>query len=199
VQIYDVPFIKQDEIWGRRYGDGLGDTIEVDVPESEVNKHEFLRVRVNLPYNRRLQTQITTGTKNKSGQVKVFKLKYECVPYFCDHCGFMGHKKDVCEKKTLGIPSLDYDAHEMRCSTYKKFEFRSHSIPPAGQPVARRGLSFSSFGSAQSRKQFGQEQNPEAGRRSTTPVQSQVRSWRDEDEMPSPGCDRCFWEKNWHA
>jgi hypothetical protein len=91
-----------------------------------------LRVRVNLPYDRRLQTQISTGIKGKPWTNKVFKLKYERVPYYCSHCGFMGHKKDECEKKRMGTPSLDYDTIELRCSPYKKFEYRSHSIPAAG-------------------------------------------------------------------
>jgi hypothetical protein len=26
----------------------------------------------------------------------------------------MGHRKDTCEKKRLGVPSLDYEAHEIR-------------------------------------------------------------------------------------
>ncbi|KAM0834114.1 hypothetical protein ACQ4PT_063820 [Festuca glaucescens] len=65
VRIYAVPWGKQDDVWGRRYGNGLGKALEVDVPASEQDKKEFLRVRVNLPYNRRLQTQITTGVKGK--------------------------------------------------------------------------------------------------------------------------------------
>lgn len=125
VRIYNVPFEKQDEVWGRRYGNGLGEAIEVDVPASELKKHEFLRVRVNLPYNKRLQPQITTSIKGKPKETKVFKLKYERVPYYCSHCGFMGHKKDDCEKMKIGVPSLDYDLLKLRCSPYKKGEQRS--------------------------------------------------------------------------
>ncbi|KAM0927888.1 hypothetical protein ACQ4PT_002131 [Festuca glaucescens] len=184
VRIYDVPFGKQDETWGMRYGGGLGEALEVDVPDSELKKQEFLRVRVNLPYDRRLQTQLTTGVKGKPREVKVFKLKYERVPYYCSHCGFMGHKKDDCEKRRIGIPSLDYDAHELRCSPFKKFEHRSHSIPPAGHPSARRGISFSSYGSAESHKRFGQEHVREARRKSLTPEPIQSRSGSVENEMP---------------
>ncbi|KAM0911782.1 hypothetical protein ACQ4PT_013257 [Festuca glaucescens] len=125
VRIYDVPWGKQNDVWGKRYGNGLGKALDVDVPASERDKKEFLRVRVNLPYDRRLQTQITTGVKGKPREVKVFKLKYERVPYYCSHCGFMGHKKDECEKRRMGVPSLDYDAHELRCSPYKKFAHRT--------------------------------------------------------------------------
>jgi hypothetical protein len=60
VKIYDVPSRKQDKTWGMRYDDALGESLEVDVPASELKKHEFLRVRVNLPYDSRLQMQITT-------------------------------------------------------------------------------------------------------------------------------------------
>ncbi|KAM0911781.1 hypothetical protein ACQ4PT_013257 [Festuca glaucescens] len=63
VRIYDVPWGKQNDVWGKRYGNGLGKALDVDVPASERDKKEFLRVRVNLPYDRRLQTQITTGVK----------------------------------------------------------------------------------------------------------------------------------------
>jgi hypothetical protein len=165
VRIYDVPGEKQNKHWGMRYGNGLGKAVEVDVPDDENDMHEFLRVRVELPYNRRLQTQLTTGVKGKPGQVKVYKLKYERVPYFCSHCGFMGHRKEGCEKRRRGVPSLDYEAYELRCSPYKKFEYRTHFVPPQGHAAARRGLSFSSFGSAESRKSAWQsKESGEGGR-----------------------------------
>jgi hypothetical protein len=183
VRIYDVPWGKQDEVWGMRYGNGLGEALEVDVPASEQEKKEFLRVRVNLPYDRRLQTQIVTGVKGKR-EVKVFKLKYERVPYFCSHCGFMGHKKDECEKRRLGTPSLDYDAHELRCSPYKKFEHRTYFMPPAGQASVKRGLSFTSFGSAESFKRFDQRTTRVQRRDSVTPDNVTSRSGYGQEEMP---------------
>jgi hypothetical protein len=155
----------------------------VDVPASEQEKKEFLRVRVKLPYDRRLQTQITTGVKGKPKEVKVFKLKYERVPYYCTHCGFIGHKTDECVKKQMGAPSLDYDAHELRCSPYKKFEFRTHYMAP-GQASVKRGLSFASFGSAESYKRFNSRQSRGAGRSSVTPEHVQSRSDSANNEMP---------------
>ncbi|KAK1699605.1 hypothetical protein QYE76_016302 [Lolium multiflorum] len=50
MRIYDVPWGKHNKIWGMRYGDGLGEAMEVDVPSEEQDENEFLRVRVNLPY-----------------------------------------------------------------------------------------------------------------------------------------------------
>jgi hypothetical protein len=152
VRIYDVPREKQNKKWGMRYGNGLGRAMEVDAPPITDDMNEFLRVQVALPYDRRLQTQLTTGVKGKPGAVKVYKLRYERVPYFCTHCGFMGHHKDTCEKIRRGVPSLDYEAYQLRCSPYKKFEYRTHFVPPQGQGAARRGISFASFGSAESRK-----------------------------------------------
>jgi hypothetical protein len=186
VRIYDVPWGKQDDVWGRRYGNGLGEAIEVDVPASEQEKKEFLRVRVRLPYDRRLQTQITTGVKGKPREVKTFKLKYERVPYYCSHCGFMGHKKDVCEKRRLGVPSLEYDALELRCSPYKKFEHRTYFVPAGGQASAKRNLSFASFGSAESYRRFDQRQSRERRRNSVTPEHgnSQVDSVNHETMPP---------------
>jgi hypothetical protein len=185
VRIYDVPWGKQDEDWGMKYGNGLGKAMEVDVPASVQEKKDFLRVRVRLPYNRRLQTQITTGVKGKPREVKVFKLKYERVPYYCSHCGLMGHKKDACEKMRLGLPSLDYDAHELRCSPYKKFEHRTYYAPPAGQASAKRNLSFASFGSAESYKRFDQRKSREQPQ-CTTPerVNSQSGSANNDDMPP---------------
>jgi hypothetical protein len=152
VRFYDVPGDKQNKLWGMRYGNGLGRAMEVDVPSDDQDMHEFLRVRVELPYDRRLQTQLTTGVKGKPGAVKVYKLKYERIPLLCTHCGFLGHHKDVCEKKRRGTPSLDYEAFQLRCSPFKKFKHRAHFMPSQGQAAARRGLSFNSFGSAESRK-----------------------------------------------
>ncbi|KAK1629703.1 hypothetical protein QYE76_004018 [Lolium multiflorum] len=187
VRIYDVPWGKQNKTWGMRYANGLGKALEVDEPSEEQDENEFLRVRVNLPYDRRLQTQITTGVKGKPREVKVFKLKYERVPYYCSHCGFMGHRKDECEKKRLGIPSLDYDAHKLRCSPYKKIEHRAHFVPPLGQASTRRNLSFASFGSAESRKSSRpsrvQNQGYAARRHSTTPEVGS-RQGSENDDMP---------------
>ncbi|KAM0827732.1 hypothetical protein ACQ4PT_068002 [Festuca glaucescens] len=156
VRVYDVLWGKQNYETGMKFGNLLGRALEVDAPTEEKDMNEFLRVRVELPYDRRLQTQIATGVKGRTTAGKVYKLKYERVPHYCAHCGFMGHRKFECEKKRRGVPSLDYNVYELRCSPYKKYEHRSHVIPAAGHPSARRNLSFASFGSAESRKNFRQ-------------------------------------------
>jgi hypothetical protein len=129
VHIYDVPWGKQTKSWGMKAGAGLGKAVEVDAPSDEQDMNEFLRVRVEISYNKRIQPQLAVGVKGKPGQVKTYKLKYERIPYYCEHCGFMGHKKDTCEKRRRGVLSLDYEAYELRCSPFKKFESRAHFVP----------------------------------------------------------------------
>jgi hypothetical protein len=150
VRFYDVPWEKQNKVWGMRYGNGLGKAVEVDVPADIQDMHEFLQVRVELPYDRRIQTQLSTGVKGQPGKKMVFKLKYERIPQYCTHCGFLGHKKEDCEKRRRGFPSLDYEVYQLRCSPFKKFEHRAHFFPPSGHASAKRGLSFGSFGSVES-------------------------------------------------
>jgi hypothetical protein len=184
IRIYDVPGEKQNKKWGMRYGNGLGRAMEVDEPSGDQDMHEFLRVRVAIPYNRRLQTQLTEGVKGKPGAVKTYKLKYERVPYFCAHCGFMGHHKEACEKLRRGVPSLDYEAYELRCSPYKKFEYRAHFVPGQGQAAAKRGLSFASFGSAESRKSGRLSREQRRHHQQHDPLQEQAGSRAELEDMP---------------
>jgi hypothetical protein len=190
VRIYDVPWGKQNRETGMMYGQLLGRPIEVDEPTEEKDMDEFLRVRIELPYDRRLQTQITVGVKGKPSARKVYKLKYERVPHYCAHCGFMGHRKFECEKRRRGVPSLDYDVYELRCSPYKKFEHRSHFVSAAGHPAARRGLSFASFGSAESRNASrGSGLDMPAARVIPQTHPSENTSVRDEFEEEMPGME----------
>ncbi|KAE8770865.1 hypothetical protein D1007_57311 [Hordeum vulgare] len=147
VRVFDVPWKRQTKVYGRAIGGTLGEVLEVDAPDTGHAMNEFLRIRVKLPYNRRLQKEVILEYKTQ-GVVKrsIFQLKYERVPHFCFHCGFMDHDKLACEKKLLGLPSKAYDS-TLRCSPYKKFDHRTAYTPSPGQPHARRGMSFS-FGSA---------------------------------------------------
>ncbi|KAE8812846.1 hypothetical protein D1007_10175 [Hordeum vulgare] len=149
VRVFDVPWKRQIKVYRRAIGGTLGKVIEVDAPDTGHAMNEFLRIRVKLPYNTRLQKEVIIEYKAQ-GVVKrsIFQLKYERVPHFCFHCGFMGHDKLACEKKLLGLPSKAYDS-TLRCSPYKKFDHRTAYTPSPGQPRARRGMSFS-FGSARS-------------------------------------------------
>jgi hypothetical protein len=61
VRIYDVPWGKQTEVWGRRYGDGLGKALEVDVPQLSKTRRNFCGCVWSCP--------IVDGCKLKSQRV----------------------------------------------------------------------------------------------------------------------------------
>jgi hypothetical protein len=109
VQIYDIPWNKQTDATGRKLGAQLGkvETVDVDTAKNEFN--DYLRVRISLPLNRRLKVKITTTVKGKPGS-QSYLLRYERVPHFCFHCGFIGHDKKMCERVIRGAPSINYDA-----------------------------------------------------------------------------------------
>jgi hypothetical protein len=143
VHMYDVPWDKQNVANGRKWGSKLGKVVAVDADKSKYR--DFLRVRIEIPINKRLQTRITTGVRDRPETHSTYILRYERVPYFCFWCGFVGHNDTVCEKKRLGIPSLGYD-ESLRCSPMRKYEYRPAVAPPAVPPLAKRGLDFSSSG-----------------------------------------------------
>ncbi|KAM0872820.1 hypothetical protein ACQ4PT_038464 [Festuca glaucescens] len=143
VKMYDVPWDKQNEANGRKWGSRLGRVVEVDADKSTYR--DFLRVRIEIPINKRLQTHITTGVKDRPETHSTYILRYERVPYFCFWCSFIGHNDTVCEKKRRGMPSLGYDSN-LRCSPMRKYEYRQAHAPHVVQPMAKRGLDFSLSG-----------------------------------------------------
>jgi hypothetical protein len=141
--MFDVPWDKQTDENGRKWGSRLAKVEEVDVDPMRKQFRDFLRVRIQIPINKRLQTKLTTGIKDRPETHSTFILRYERVPYFCFWCGFIGHNESVCEKKRLGVPSLGYDA-SLQCSPMRKFQYRPAVAPPVDEPSAKRGLDFSS-------------------------------------------------------
>jgi hypothetical protein len=105
VKIYDVPWDKQTKENGIKWGSRLGKVIAVDADNSGSKFRDFLRVRIDIPIDKRLQQKITTGVKGRPETHSTYLLRYERVPYFCFWCGFIGHNDTVCEKKRLGVPS----------------------------------------------------------------------------------------------
>ena len=99
----------------------------------------------------------------------------------------MGHKKFECEKKRQGAPSLNYEVYEMRCSPFKKYEHRSHHIPPAGI-LSKRGLSFASFGTAESCKSYTLHTRPTSPA-AAMPEQVGSRDGFDDNEEEMPGLE----------
>jgi hypothetical protein len=125
-------------------GNKLGKYLEADLEAEGKSKYDVLRVRVEIPIDRRMRQSITTHVKGKEeNDTSTFLLRYERVPYLCFWCGFIEHDDTDCEKRRIGIPSLDYDAR-LRCSPVRKFERRQAYGHPQGQPSVRMDLNFSS-------------------------------------------------------
>lgn len=61
VRIFNVAWDKQTVDYGNFLGGLLGKVLEVDAEVDASRVREFLRVQVELPLSRRLQTKITIG------------------------------------------------------------------------------------------------------------------------------------------
>jgi hypothetical protein len=142
VKIFDVPWDKQTEENGRKWGSRLGKVVEVEADPLGTKLRDFLRVRIEIPIDKRLQTKITTGIKNRPETHQSYLPWYERVPYFCFWCGFIGHNDTTCEKKRIGVSSLAYDS-SLRTSPMRKFEYREAYEPPSSGHAAKKGLDFS--------------------------------------------------------
>ena len=142
VRFYNVPWDKQTSAYGWRIGKLLGKVLAVDVDDSGMSVREFLRIRIELPLNRRLQMQVSIGIKGGEEEPKKYELRYERVPHYCFWCGFIGHDDTECEKKRLGVPKKEYD-DRLRCSPLRKFTYRSASIPAGAKPKSATGPDFS--------------------------------------------------------
>jgi hypothetical protein len=142
VQVYDLPWNRQKKSTALLVGAKLGKYLEADLGADGYSPYDFLRVRVDIPVDKRLRATVTTQVKGHA-EVSTYLLRYERVPYFCFWCGFVGHDDTVCEKKRIGMPSLEYDTR-LRCSPVKKFQRRQAYAPPKQHFQTRKGLNFSS-------------------------------------------------------
>jgi hypothetical protein len=123
VRFYDVPWNKQTDAYGWLLGGKLGKVVEVDVDEEGLKLSDYLRVRIDWPLNQRLLARFRTSVKGQPSP-RVYPMMNERVPFFCFHCGLIGHDKEQCEAIGEGKPSLNYDA-TLHCWPKRKFEGRT--------------------------------------------------------------------------
>ncbi|KAM0822179.1 hypothetical protein ACQ4PT_071665 [Festuca glaucescens] len=168
--------------WGK-----LGKYLEADLDAEGNSPYDFLRVRVEIPIDRRLQQSITTQVKGKE-ETNTFLLRYERVPYFCFWRGFIGHDDTECEKKRIGIPSLQYDSR-LRCSPVRKFECRHAYGPPQQHPHVRKGLNFSSSdeNSATLGTPTDRRRNSHVVRHTGNHIPTRVDAWDGFEEQEKEG------------
>lgn len=142
VRFYNVSWDKQTSAFSWRIGKLLGKVLAVDADDSGMMLRELLRIRIELPLNRRLQMQVAIGIKGSNEEPEKYELRYERFPHYCFWCGFIGHDDTECEKKRMGMPKKEYD-DRLRCSPLQKFTQRQAHIPVGAKPATARGLDFS--------------------------------------------------------
>jgi hypothetical protein len=140
VQVYDLPWRRQKKSTAMLIGNKLGKYLDVDLDAEGNSPHDFLRVRAEIPVDRWLRPSIPIQVKGQ-GEVATYLLRYERVPYFCFWCGHIGHDDTECEKKRIGVPSLEYDSR-LRCSPVRKFEKRQAYGPPQQHNSVRKNLNL---------------------------------------------------------
>lgn len=151
VRIYDLPLVMMNKERGVIYGSKLGKVREVDVQEDGCNKHDFFRIRVDLPVNRPLKRMLAIKIKVKGAEeIRRFNLRYERIPHFCFFCGFIGHSDKECEKRLANEEDPLMFSAELRCSPLKPFERKVSKVKAFQSYGVQRKLSFRGAGSASS-------------------------------------------------
>lgn len=151
VRIYDLPLVMMNKARGELYGSKLGKVREVDVQQNGSNKHDFFRIRVDLPVNRPLKRQIAIKIKIKGAEeIRRFNLRYERVPHFCFFCGFIGHSDKECEKRLANEAEPLMCSADLRCSPLKAFERKISKVKANQSAGVQRKLVFRGAGSASS-------------------------------------------------
>lgn len=151
VRVYDLPLVLMTKKRGELYGSKLGRVREVDVDEEGRNKHDFFRIRVDLPVKKPLKPTLAIKINMQGSEVvRRFELRYERVPFFCFICGYIGHSDKDCEKRVANIDHPCRFSSDLRCSPLKPFERKLSTIRGQQKTSVACNLSFRGAGSASS-------------------------------------------------
>ena len=94
VQIWGLPFENLFEYVGKDLGNSLGRYLETDKRMWLTEQARFLRIRVDIPFNKPLCRG--GNILNHDGEKTWVNFKYERLPSFCYVCGFLGHDEKHC-------------------------------------------------------------------------------------------------------
>lgn len=151
IRIYDLPLVLMTKAIGELYGSKFGKVREVDVEEDGRNRHDFFRIRVELPVKKPPKSKIAIKTTVHGVEaVRRFDVRYERVPFFCFICGYIGHSVKDCEKKISNMDAPFQFSAELRCSPLKAFERKVSTVKATAQSNVSRKLIFRGGGSAAS-------------------------------------------------
>lgn len=94
IRIHDLPLMGRNTYMGKEIGNSLGQTLEVNLDEGEVEWGEFLRVRVILDISKPLIRKKHIIIEDLEPMWVYFT--YEKVPNFCNGRGIIGHTLKEC-------------------------------------------------------------------------------------------------------
>ncbi|XP_041001563.1 uncharacterized protein LOC121247253 [Juglans microcarpa x Juglans regia] len=89
IRIHDLPLMAYNMYIGKLIGGLLGEFLEVDLDEGEMEWGEYMRVRVRLDISQPLQRRKRLNLGG--GKSCWVRLSYEHLPDFCFTCGILGH------------------------------------------------------------------------------------------------------------
>ncbi|XP_042944586.1 uncharacterized protein LOC122278462 [Carya illinoinensis] len=95
VRLHDLPLMARNEYIGRLVGGALGEVLEVDLDNGEMEWGEYMRVRVLINISKLLLRQKRMIVEE--GVSCWVRFSYERLPDLCFHCGILGHSLKECE------------------------------------------------------------------------------------------------------
>ena len=120
----------------------LGTILQMELGEKTGN---YVRVRVAIPVYRALETSVAMTAKLQEKKTRVeFQIQYVKLPDFCYTCGYLGHKEKSCCRKVKGRPPSGKYSGKLKCSPPRRFGRQSGTVKAKVNPMAYRGLDFSS-------------------------------------------------------
>ncbi|KAM0907786.1 hypothetical protein ACQ4PT_015917 [Festuca glaucescens] len=122
-EIYRKPWIVDD--LARR----VGKTREVQMSPKLFYEGNYVRIRVLVELNRPLKRVVSLNIDGE-GKKRLY-VKYEKVPFFCKHCGIIGHNHEECGDGVWGAKDLQYG----------DFMFATRRTTPFVEPRAFAGRS----------------------------------------------------------
>lgn len=100
VQAWNIPvqWLTSETVW--KIGKIFNKFLNVVIHENGSKKGRYVKILVEVDLSK---PQIR-GTKVRfEGETCWVNFKYELLPFFCCHCGRIGHGKKVCEMKMLDV------------------------------------------------------------------------------------------------
>lgn len=146
IRIYDIPVGMQSTNFIRTLGAQVGKVLEIGE-----RIRDYRRVRVDFALANALKLEVAVKITGRG--IMKFGVKYENLPFFCFHCGHIGHPVIECPEDDGGEKEIRF-GKELRTSPLRRNAARVVQVP-AAVPPARKGLNFSGHWAAEREGDLG--------------------------------------------